>query len=133
MKFFDNVKKLFQKKPKKESEPLNYRVISLDEIRKKFDEDDINNAARDLKTLLDLYGKRINKKHRYKGREFIDFILGSKHKDLKNVGYLHWQNVVQIIEANRPKVYPYYKQKLKEAIDFFSKEIRDINNLSFTI
>ena len=133
MALFDNIKKLFQKKPSKVVDTTVFHIISLEEIKKKYEADDVNGAAKDLKMLLERYGKRKNRNHKFKGREFVDFVLGSKHKDLKNVGYTHWQNIGQIIEANHSKVYPYYKQKLKDAIDFYSKEIRDLNTITFVI
>ena len=132
MALLDKIKKMFQKKaPAKE--PLIYRVVSLLEIEKKYEADDFVGAAKDLKMLLDFYGKRKNKKHKFKGREFIDFILSSKHKDLKNAGFMHWQNVAQIIQSNHAKVYPYYKKKLRDALDFFSKEIHDLHVITMRI
>ncbi|MDD3477657.1 MAG: hypothetical protein PHP32_02165 [Candidatus Izemoplasmatales bacterium] len=133
MAFFDKIKQLFTGKAANADEASLYRTVSLEEIRKHYDADELNVAAKDLKLLLELYGKRKSKKHKFKGREFIDFILGSKHKDQKNAGFQHWQNIVQIIESNKTKAYPYYKEKMKDAIDFFSKEIRDINGISIEV
>jgi len=129
MALLDKIKKMFQKKDRVK-ENQTYRIVSLSEIEKKYEADDFVSAAKDLKTLLDFYGKRKNRNHKFKGREFIDFILSSKHKDLKNAGFMHWQDLAQIIQSNQAKVYPYYKKKLRDALDFFSKEIRDLNVIS---
>jgi len=132
MALLEKIKNMFQKKASIQENSIQH-TISLSEIQKKYDADDLINAAKDLKMLLDFYGKRKSRKHKFKGREFIDFILGSKHKELKNTGFMHWQNVTQIIQSNQTKAYPYNKKKLKDAIDFFSKEIRDLNIISVQI
>ncbi len=99
----------------------------------KFEEEDLVEAAKDLKNLLEAYGFRKKKNHRYKGRTFIHFILSNKHKDLKNTGYKHWQNLNQIIILNQTKVYPYHKQNLRKAMDFFKKEIKSISQIDIVL
>jgi len=128
MALLDTIKGWFSKKPKDTSKKeIDERRVSVSTMEHKFEEDDLVGAAKDLKTLLETYGKGKKKNHRYKGREFIYFILSNKHKDLKNTGYLHWKNVVQIISLNHDKVYPYHKNNLRNAIDFFRTEIKSIN------
>lgn len=128
MALLDTIKGWFSKKPKDTSKKeFDERRVSVSTMEHKFEEDDLVGAAKDLKTLLETYGKGKKKNHRYKGREFIYFILSNKHKDLKNTGYLHWKNVVQIISLNHDKVYPYHKNNLRNAIDFFRTEIKSIN------
>ena len=95
-------------------------------MEKKYELEDLVGSAKDLKSLLEINGRRKKQNHRYKGREFISFILSNKHKDLKNKGYTHWQNINQIIQLNHTKVYPYHKGNLRNAMDFFEKEIKGI-------
>ncbi len=130
MAFLDKIKeKLANKSPKPKKSYLDSDRISVYTMEEKYETDDLVGASKDLKRLLEEYGERKKKNHRYKGREFIHFILSNKHKDLKNTGYKHWQNINQIITANYDKVYPYHKENLKKAMDFFRKEIKSINTL----
>jgi hypothetical protein len=103
--------------------------VTVDIMEAKFENEDLVGTAKDLKLLLEVYAIRKKKNHRYKGRTFIYFILGNKHKDLKNIGYKHWQNITQIIQLNHKKVYPYHKKNLRNAMDFFEKEIRGISQI----
>lgn len=120
---------LFGKTKKGEKEVDDSRV-SVDSMERKFSEDDLVGAAKDLKLLLEFYGHKKKKNHRYKGRTFIHFILSNKHKNLKNSGYIHWQNINNIIQLNQNKVYPYHQKNLRNAMDFFEKEVKNINTLS---
>ncbi|MBN2540522.1 MAG: hypothetical protein JXB08_03250 [Bacilli bacterium] len=132
MAFFDTVKGWFKKEPatpKKKKSTLDSGRITVYSMEEKYEMDDLVGAAKDLKMLLEDYGRKKRKNHRYKGREFIHFILSNKHKDLKKAGYQHWQNINQIITANYDKVYPYHKVNLRKAMDFFRKEIKNINSL----
>ena len=118
--FFTN----FKSKERHVNEVLNY--ISIKSMETKFENDDLMGAAKDLKSLLEAYGKRKSKNHRYKGRVFISFILGNKHQDLKNTGYNHWENLTEYIRLNHSKVYPYHKKNIREAMTFFEKEIKGL-------
>jgi len=134
MAFLENLKNLFAKKepePKKEKKEII--KVSLISMEKKFENEDLVGAARDLKILLEYFGEQKKQNHRYKGREFISFILSNKHKDLKNIGYTHWQNINQIIQLNQKKVYPYHKNNLRSAITFFETEIKGINNFNIEL
>lgn len=102
--------------------------ISVDTMEAKYEADDLVGASKDLKHLLEYYGQRKKSNHRYKGRNFIHFILSNKHKNLKNTGYEHWQNINQIIQLNHKKVYPYHKSNLRKAMDFFKSEVKTINS-----
>jgi hypothetical protein len=110
--------------------PKRFNVTVMEQ---RFDADDIVGAAYVLRTLLEKYGQNKKKDHRYKGREFIHFILYSKHKDLKNLGYKHWQNINKVIHSNHKQVYPYHKENVRKAIDFFQREIKALNSIDFTI
>lgn len=128
MALLDTIKGWFSKGPKDGSKKeIDERRVSVSTMEHKFEEDDLVGAAKDLKTLLETYGEGKKKNHRNKGREFIYFILSNKHKDLKSTGYLHWKNVMQIINLNQKKVYPYHKNNLRNAIDFFRTEVKSIN------
>lgn len=118
---------------KKENQVPDESIVSIDSMEYKFENDDLVGAAKDLKLLLEFYGHKKKKTHRYKGRAFIYFILSNKHKNLKNSGYIHWQNINNIIQLNHKKVYPYHQKNLREAIDFFRKEVKNINSLSINI
>lgn len=115
----------------KTNEAQNF--ISIVSMDTKFKSEDYMGAAKDLKSLLEAYGRRKRKNHRYKGREFIHFILSSKHKDLKNIGYTHWQNLNQFMKLNQVKVYPYHQNNLKEAIAFFQKEIKGLAEIKIPV
>ena len=129
MGFIDKIKDWFKKKESVTEFEDGSRMVSVAIMEKKYEEDDLVGAAKDLKVLLEHYGTSIKKNHRHKGREFIHFILTSKHKNLKNQGYKHWQNLNQIIILNHKKVYPYHKNNLREAMTFFEKEIKSINSI----
>lgn len=134
MGFFDKIKEIFKKseaKPKKSKDLPGY--ISIFSMERKFEEEDLIGAAKDLKLLLEAYGRRKRKNHRYKGREFIYFVLGSKHKDLKNTGYTHWQHLDQYIKLNTSKVYPYHKNNIRNAMTFFEKEVRGLSEIKIPV
>lgn len=114
---------------KNEKKDFTLDVISVSSMEAKYDEEDYMGAAKELILLLEQYGRRKNKNHRNKGRDFAHFILGSKHKDLKNIGYTHWQNLNKFIELNQVKVYPYHKTNLRNAMDFFKKQIKGLNEI----
>ena len=126
MKLVERVKSFFERN-KEEKEKVNY--ISLVSMEEKFQKEDYMGAANELKTLLEKYGRRKSKNHRYKGREFIYFILSNKHKDLKNTGYTHWENINDFIKLNQTKVYPYHVTNLRNAMDFFEKEVKSLRDI----
>jgi len=101
-------------------------------MEKKFEDEDYIGAAKELKSLLEAFGRRKRKNHRYKGREFIYFILSNKHKDLKNTGYDHWQNLNHFIKLNHTKVYPFHKNNLRKAMTFFEKEIKGLSDIKIS-
>ena len=130
MALLSKIKELTKSKPKKNKEvDIDTNRVSVVTMEAKFESEDLVGAARDLKSLLEIYGTRKKKNHRYKGREFIHFLLSSKHKDLKSTGYKHWQNINQIIVLNHKTVYPFHKQNLRDAMTFFEKEIKGINTI----
>lgn len=134
MAFWSKFKELFKKsktKPDHAREVANY--ISVISMEHKFANDDLVGAARDLKSLLEVYGRRKRKNHRYKGRVFIYFLLSNKHKDLKNTGYTHWENLLDFIKSTQTKVYPYHKNNLRNAMTFFEKEIRGISEIKIPV
>jgi hypothetical protein len=100
-------------------------------MHQRFEQGDIIGAAIVLRELLEKYGQNKRKNHRYKGREFIHFILYSRHKDLKNLGYKHWQNINHVIHQNKKVVYPYHKENVRKAMEFFQKEIKALNSIDF--
>ena len=128
------IKDIFKKKAPKEKniDRLLLRT-SVPSMEKKYEIDDLVGAAKDLKNLLEINGRKKKHNHRYKGRIFISFILSNKHKDLKSKGYIHWQNINQIIQLNHTKVYPYHKKNLRNAMDFFEKEIKGIYAINVEI
>lgn len=134
MAFLSSLKNIFTKKepqPKKEKkEVVKVSVVSME---KKFENDDLVGAAKELKILLEYFGEQKKQNHRYKGREFISFILSNKHKDLKNIGYTHWQNVNQVIQLNQKQVYPYHKNNLRNAMTFFETETKGIYNFNIEL
>jgi hypothetical protein len=125
--FLQKIKDLFSSKPKEHA--TTGRRISVAAMEAYYAEDNLSAAASTLRQLLELYGKQKNKNHRTKGREFIHFLLSSKHKDLKNEGYVHWQNVQKILRLTHNKVYPYHKQNLRLAMDFFKRELKSIQTI----
>jgi len=128
---FESFKNLFKGKEKVSKEGV--RIINVREMEKQYEADDLTGAASILIELLEIYGVRKKKNHRLKGREFIHFILSHKHKDLKNIGYTHWQNINKIVHLNHDKAYPYHKENLRSAMDFFRKEIKSINALDIEL
>lgn len=126
----DRLKKIFGTRDyTKENEQLLH-TISVGAMDARFQMGDLIGAANVLRNLLELYGERKKKNHRQKGRKFIEFILSSKHQDLKNTGYKHWQNINKIIHLNQPKIYPYHQKNLESAIAFFKKEIKGIHQIN---
>jgi len=130
MAFLSTIKNLFKKqepKPVKEKrDKKEVNRVSVLTMEKKYETEDLVSAAKELKILLEFFGQRKKQNHKYKGREFISFILSNKHKDLKNTGYMHWQNLNQVIQLNQAKVYPYHKNNLRNAMTFFETEIKGI-------
>lgn len=124
---FDSFKNIFKGKDKEEKElNENELRVNVSIMEKKYDDDELVEASIILKHLLEIYGTKKKKNHRLKGREFIHFILSSKHKNLKTEGYTHWEHINKIIHLNQKTIYPYHKQNLREAIDFYKKEIKGI-------
>ncbi len=128
---FEKIKALFSKKEKQTPVAEAFgNTLSVMAMESKYEVDDLVGAAKDLKDLLEYYGRRKKQNHRYKGRMFIHFLLSHKHKNLKNTGYVHWQNINQIIQLNQKKVYPYHKNNLRKAMDFFEKEVKGISEIN---
>ncbi len=127
------LKNIFKKKTEIVETSKIVNRANTDEMEKSYNNDDFVHSALILKILLEVYGERKKKNHRQKGREFIQFILSNKHKDLKTIGYTHWQNINKIIQTKHTKVYPYHKKNLRNAIDFFTKEVRSINSINVNI
>ena len=134
MAFTSKIKEWFKKKTTRtvDINEESHRV-SVSIMEKRFEVEDLVGTAKDLKNLLEIYGRSKKKTHRYKGREFIYFILSNKHKDLKNIGYKHWQNLNQIIQLNHTKVYPYHKKNLRNTMSFFEKEIKGISAIDLDL
>jgi len=134
MTLIDTIKSWTKKGSTKTKEQSDeFQKVTVDTMEELFKQENLVGAAKDLKMLLEYYGRGKKKNHRYKGREFMFFILSNKHKELKNTGYKHWQNVNQIIQLNQQKVYPFNKKNLREAMDFFEKEIRGISAIKITL
>lgn len=130
MAFLDKVKSFAKSIFKKNEGVSNIPdMISIGSMEAKYNIEDYMGAAKDLKLLLERYGRRKRKNHRYKGREFIYFILSNKHKDLKNTGYMHWENLDKFMKLNQTKVYPYHKKNLRNAMSFFEKEIKSLSEI----
>jgi hypothetical protein len=127
------LKNIFKKKTEIVETSKKVNRANTDEMEKSYNNDDFVHSALILKILLEVYGERKKKNHRQKGREFIQFILSNKHKDLKTIGYTHWQNINKIIQTKHTKVYPYHKKNLRNAIDFFTKEVKSINSINVDI
>ncbi len=127
-KILNKLKKVFKEKEVKKEDlkdkPIKYNVKTME---KYYAADDLVQAAKILKKILEIYGIQKKENHRLKGREFVHFILSSKHKDLKNLGYKHWQNINKIIYLNQSTVYPYHKKNLRKAMDFYEKELKSIH------
>ena len=128
-KFFLNFyKKMFKGNPsKKEQSASGLLRVNVRLMEKRFEENDLVSCSITLKHILEIYGTQKKKNHRLKGREFVHFILSNKHKELKNLGYSHWKKMNKIIHLNQSKPYPYHKQNLRKAMDFFEKELKGIN------
>jgi hypothetical protein len=134
MAILEKIKKLTQSiLPKKEGLKDFPGYITVGSVETQYENGDYNDAAKDLINLLETYGRRKRKNHRYKGREFIHFILSNKHKDLKNTGYTHWQNLNHFVKLNQSKVYPYHKNNLRRAIDFYKNEIKGLYEIKIPI
>ncbi len=127
------LKKIFKKDSKTTEPTKKVKSSNVIEMKKCYDNDDFVGSAIILKTLLEVYGIKKRKTHHYKGREFVYFILSNKHKDLKNLGYAHWQNINKIIQKKQKQSFPYHKKNMKNAIDFYTKEIKSINSLNVYI
>jgi len=130
MAFLDVFKNLFSKK-EKANPKQDSNLISLESMEKHYEEGKYMEAAQELKILLERYGKRKRKNHRYKGREFIYFVLSHKHKNLKNAGYMHWKNLNRFMELNKDKVYPYHQKNLRDAMDFFKREVKSLREIKY--
>lgn len=129
MKF--SLKGIFKNKDNAPSneEKDNVQQVSMYQIEHAYEKGEFLDAAEMLHILLEYYGEHKKKNHRYKGREFIHFILKTKHKDLKTIGYNHWVNLNKITHSSKKVIYPYHKQNLLNAIEFFKKEIKSLNNI----
>lgn len=131
---FDSFKKVFKGNPMHNEEAKEGSLrVNVTMMEKKYEADDLVGSAIILKHILEIFGEQKKQNNKLKGREFIHFILSSKHKDLKNIGYTHWQNINKIIHLNQSKPYPYHKQNLRKAIDFFKKELKGINAIDMEI
>jgi hypothetical protein len=130
MSFIESLKNLFKRNEASES-LKDSNLVSLESMEKHYEEEAYMEAAQELKILLERYGKRKRKNHRYKGREFIYFILSNKHKNLKNAGYMHWKNLHKFMQLNKEKVYPYHKNNLRNAMDFFEKEVKSLREIKY--
>lgn len=124
---FDSFKNLFKGKTAKEVPSAeNYVEVNVTAMEEKYQEDDLVGAASMLIHILEKYGEKKSKNHRLKGRAFIHLILSRKHKDLKNIGYNHWENLNKMMRLNQSKPYPYHKKNLRKAMDFYLKEVKGI-------
>ena len=131
---FDSFKNLFKGKPKEVEETEEGILrINVSIMEKKYETDELVEASIILRHLLEIYGAQKKKNHRLKGREFIHFILSIKHKDLKTKGYKHWQNINKIIHLNQAHPYPYHKENLRKAMDFYEKEIKGIKSIDMIL
>jgi len=122
------LKKVFKGKESEkgtsEDKTVKYNVATMEKL---YAADELVQTAKVLKKILEIYGVSKKEKHRLKGREFVHFILSSKHKDSKNLGYKHWQNINKIIHLNQSTAYPYHKKNLRKAMDFYEKELKSIH------
>ena len=131
---FDSFKNVFKGKPKHKEKAQEGKLrVNVTLMEKRYEEDDLVGSAIVLKHLLEIFGTQKKQNHRLKGREFIHFILSNKHKDLKTTGYTHWQNINKIIHLNQTKPYPYHKENLLKAIEFFKKELKGIKVIDMEI
>lgn len=131
---FDSFKKVFNGKPKHKVEAAEGTLrVNVTAMEKCYEEEDLVGCSVILKHLLEIYGEQKKQNNRLKGREFISFILSNKHKDLKAIGYTHWQHMNKIIHLNQSKPYPYHKQNLRKAMDFFEKELKGIHVIDMEI
>lgn len=129
----DSFKNLFKGKQEVTELEEGMLRVNVVEMERYYEEEDLVTASIVLRELLEVYASQKKQNHRYKGREFIHFILSNKHKDLKTVGYTHWQNINKIIHLNHTKVYPYHKENLKSAMDFFQKEVKSLKAIDMKI
>ncbi len=124
---FSSLKQMFKVNPDRNEEIEEGTLhVNVSIMEKKYDADELVEASIILRHLLEIYGTQKKKNNRLKGREFIHFILSSKHKDLKNDGYSHWQNINKIIHLNQANPYPYHKDNLRKAMNFYEKELKGI-------
>lgn len=131
---FTSVKKAFSLKSAHKVDAAEGLLrVNVTAMEKCYENEDLVGASVILKHLLEIYGTQKKKNHRLKGREFMFFILSSKHKDLKSVGYTHWQHINKIIHLNQSKPYPYHKENLRKAMDFFEKELKGIHVIDMEI
>lgn len=134
MELFKRIKTLFAGNKSKSNDVNDVlKFISIDSMEAKYNNNDLMGAAKDLKSLLEAYGKRKSKNHHYKGRVFISFLLSNKHQDLKNTGYNHWENLTEYIRLNHSKVYPYHQKNIREAMTFFEKEIKGLAEIKIPV
>ncbi len=134
MELFKRIKTLFAGNKSKSNDANDVlKFISIDSMEAKYNNNDLMGAAKDLKSLLEAYGKRKSKNHHYKGRVFISFLLSNKHQDLKNTGYNHWENLTEYIRLNHSKVYPYHQKNIREAMTFFEKEIKGLAEIKIPV
>ncbi|MDC0558957.1 hypothetical protein OAO42_00945, partial [Candidatus Izimaplasma bacterium] len=80
-KAFDSLKSIFKRK-QSESDQLDEGLhrVNVSLMEKHYKADDLVGCAIILKHILEIYGEQKKKNHRLKGREFVHFILSSKHK-----------------------------------------------------
>jgi len=133
MSLFSKLKNQKSEETIENKEVDNVQRVSMSIIEQAYDSEKFVDAAIMLKVLIEYYGEHKKNNHRYKGREFMFFIMSNKHKDLKNVGYSHWVNLGKLIQSKNKAVYPYHKQNLRNAIDFFKKEIKSLSNMKTII
>jgi hypothetical protein len=131
---FDSFKKVFKGNQQQKLETTEGKLrVNVTVMEKCYEEENLVGSSIVLKHLLEIYGTQKKQNHRLKGREFMYFLLSNKHKDLKTVGYTHWQHINKIIHLNQSKPYPYHKQNLRKAMDFFEKELKGINVIDMEI
>lgn len=134
MKLFDKIKSALQSNTVLDgTDEQVLKQMSVPAMEARYKVGDVVGAALVLRSLLEAYGQGKKKNHRLKGREFIHFILSNKHKDLKNLGYTHWKNINKVIHLNQTTVYPYHQQNVRKAMDFFTKEIKGIRSIDYTV
>ncbi len=131
---FESFKKVFKGSQVHKEEATEGKLrVNVALMENRFKAEELVSCAVSLKHLLEIYGIQKKRNHRLKGREFVHFILSSKHKDLKNIGYIHWQNINKVIHLNQSKAYPYHKKNLRKAMDFFKKELKGISAIDMEV